>query len=320
MASPFVHLHVHTDFSLLDGTASCKGIAALAKEYGMSAVACTDHGNMSACVEFAKAMKEAGVKPIFGCELYVAPTDYTVTDNSIPHFKGFHLVCLAETYEGYVNLCHLNEEAWLRGYYYKPRVDKKLLRQYHQGIIALSACLSGEIPEHFRAGNDRAAEQALDEYLDIFGKDNFFLEIQDHGLPEQKPVNEKVIALSRKRDVGLVVTNDSHYCKKEHAEAHELFLCIGTATTINDPKRMRFGSNEFYFKSPDEMAQIFPDIPEAMANTVAIAERCNVHLPTVSEDKANHYPEYPVPEGITRQDYLRQQCVEGLKWRYGIDA
>ena len=162
MASPFVHLHVHTDFSLLDGTASCKGIAALAKEYGMSAVACTDHGNMSACVEFAKVMKEAGIKPIFGCELYVAPTDYTVTDNSIPHFKGFHLVCLAETYEGYVNLCHLNEEAWLRGYYYKPRVDKKLLRQYHQGIIALSACLSGEIPEHFRAGNDRAAEQALD--------------------------------------------------------------------------------------------------------------------------------------------------------------
>ena len=320
MASPFVHLHVHTDFSLLDGTASCKGIAALAKEYGMSAVACTDHGNMSACVEFAKVMKEAGIKPIFGCELYVAPTDYTVTDNSIPHFKGFHLVCLAETYEGYVNLCHLNEEAWLRGYYYKPRVDKRLLRQYHQGIIALSACLSGEIPEHFRAGNDRAAEQALDEYLDIFGKDNFFLEIQDHGLPEQKPVNEKVIELSRRRDIGLVVTNDSHYCKKEHAEAHELFLCIGTATTINDPKRMRFGTNEFYFKSPDEMAQIFPDIPEAMANTVAIAERCNVHLPTVAEDKANHYPEYPVPEGISRQEYLRQQCVEGLKWRYDIDA
>jgi DNA polymerase-3 subunit alpha len=320
MAAPFVHLHVHTDFSLLDGTASCAGIAALAKEYGMRAVACTDHGIMSGCMEFAKAMKAVGVKPIFGCEFYVAPGDHRVMDNSIPYCKGFHLICLAETYEGYVNLCHLNEEAWLRGYYYNPRVDKELLRQYHRGIIAMSACLSGEIPAHFRAGNERAAEQALDEYLDIFGKDNFFLELQDHGLPEQKPVNEKVIALARKREVGLVLTNDSHYCKKEHAEAHELFLCIGTGTTINDPKRMRFGSNEFYFKSPEEMAQLFPELPEAMANTVAIAERCNVHLPTVSEDKVNHYPEFPVPEGVSREDYLRQQCVKGLAWRYGFDA
>ncbi|MDD4098309.1 MAG: DNA polymerase III subunit alpha [Lentisphaeria bacterium] len=322
MPPPFVHLHVHTDFSLLDGTAKCADIAKAAKEFGMPAVACTDHGNMCAAMEFTKAMQAEGIKPILGCEFYVAPTSRLKQDNSEQHYSGFHLVCLAETYQGYVNLCHLNEEAWLRGFYYKPRVDKEILKQYAGGIIALSACLGGEIAAKFKINADAAAEKALNDYLDIFGPDHFFLELQNHGLPEDQIVNEKLVALARRRNVPLVATNDSHYLKKEHAEAHDLFLCIGTQTNILDENRFRFpGGPEYYFKSPDEMARLFPEQPDALANTVAIAERCNVHLPTVGEDKANHYPEYPLPADFkgSREEYLRDICAKGMQERYDFN-
>ncbi len=322
MSIPFVHLHVHTDYSLLDGSETCAGIAAAAAEFGMPAVACTDHGNMSACYEFYNAVRGKGLKPILGCEFYVAPGSRLVQDNTVDHYQGFHLVCLAENYKGYINLCHLNEEAWLHGFYYKPRIDKEILAKYSEGVITLCACLSGEIPHLLKIGNDNGAQKALGEYLDIFGRDHFFIELQNHQLPEDAIVNPKLMDMARRNDLKMVVTNDSHYLKREHAEAHEVFLCIGTQTNMNDPKRFRFPNDQFYFKSPEEMALLFPDLPEAMSNTVEIAERCDVHLPTVSEDKANHYPEYTVPEDFkgTREDYLKSICEEGMKWRYQIDV
>ncbi len=315
----FVHLHVHTDYSLLDGVQKCSDLIKASQEFGMPAVAITDHGNMSGVFELMEASEKTGVKPIYGCEFYVAPGDSRVKDNTLSHYQGYHLVCLAENYEGYVNLCHLNEEAWLRGYYYKPRIDHRLLRQYSKGVIALSACLGGEVPSLLLDGREEDAETSLLEYIDIFGKENFFVELQDHGLPEQKTVNPLLVGLARKHGLGLVVTNDAHYLKREHAEAHDLFLCIGTQSKLNDPKRFRFPGSEFYFKSEEEMAALFPEYPEAMENTVKIAERCNVHLPTVKRDKANHYPEYPVPDGVDRKAYLQGLCHDGLQWRYGFD-
>ncbi len=321
MSVPFVHLHIHTDYSLLDGTQRCQDIVAAAQEFSMPAVAITDHGNMSGCYDLINAAKGSGVKAILGCELYVVNGSCQTKDNSLPHYQGYHLVCLAENHQGYVNLCHLNQEAWLTGFYYKPRVDKELLRRYSSGIIALSACLGGEIPSLINAGRQDEAELALLEYLDIFGRENFFLELQNHHLPEQARVNSVIVELSRRHSVGLVATNDSHYLKREHAEAHEVFLCIGTQTTMQDERRYKFsGGPEYYFKSPAEMAALFPDHPEALRNTVLIADRCQVHLPTVEGDQANHYPEFPVPANQTREEYLRQQCEAGMQWRYQLDV
>ena len=331
MSIPFVHLHVHTDFSLLDGTTKCKDIAKTCKEMGMTACAITDHGNMSGTMEFIDVMQKEGLKPIIGCEFYVAPGDCRDKNNQVAHYTGYHLVCLAENLEGYYNMCRLNEEAWLTGYYYKPRVDKELLRKYHKGIIALSACLGGEVAAKLLLGADEAAEKVIDEYLDIFGEGNFFLELQDHGLPEDKTVCAKLLEIARRRNLPLVCTNDSHYLKREHAEAHEVFLCIGTQTTMNDPNRFRFpGGPEYYFKSPEEMAELFPMAPDALENTVKIAERCHIHIPTVDEDKANHYPEYPLPEGYDvstpeiakkeRAKYLRGLAEEGMMERFKIDV
>ena len=323
MTTPFIHLHVHTDYSLLDGTEKCGAIAKMCKEFGMPYCAVTDHGTMSACYEFNTVMQKEGLKPVYGCEFYVAPGKYTEKNNQIPHYQGYHLVCLAETYEGYINMCHLNEEAWINGYYYHPRVDKELLRKYSKGVICLSACLGGEVASLFLEDQDDAAEKAALELRDIYGADNFFLEIQDHGLEEDRKVNPKIIALARKHDIPLVATNDSHYLKREHAEAHEVFLCIGTQTTMQDEKRFKFpGGPEYYFKSPEEMEALFKETPDALENTMKIAERCcNVHLPTVSEDKANHYPAFPLPKDYTgtREDYLLGLCREGMKERYGID-
>ncbi|MBR0458258.1 MAG: DNA polymerase III subunit alpha, partial [Victivallales bacterium] len=331
MSIPFVHLHVHTDFSLLDGTTKCKDIAKTCKEMGMTACAVTDHGNMSATMEFIEVMEKEGLKPIIGCEFYVAPGNYLDKNSNASHAQGYHLVCLAENYEGYINMCHLNEEAWLKGYYYKPRVDKDLLRKYHKGVIALSACLAGEVAAKFLIGADEQAEQAIDEYREIFGPDNYFLELQDHGLPEDKIVIPKIIDAAHRKGIPLVCTNDSHYLKREHAEAHEVFLCIGTQTTMLDENRFKFpGGPEYYFKSPEEMAALFPQCPEALENTVKIAERCHIHIPTVEGDGANHYPEYPLPEGYDvstpesakkeRAKYLRGLAIEGMKERYNIDV
>ena len=322
--TPFVHLHLHTDYSLLDGCQKCGDIAAKCEEFGMTAAACTDHGNMSACMEFTDKMKKHGLKPIYGCEFYIAPGSYKDKNPNVPHHTGYHLVCLAETYEGYINMCRLNEEAWINGYYYKPRVDKDLLRKYHKGIIALSACLAGEVAVKCLNSNDDAAIDAvINEYVEIFGRDNYFLEIQDHGLPEDKIVNEKVIAAARRNNIPLVATNDAHYLLKEHAEAQEVFLCIGTQATMQE-KHFKFpGGPEYYLKSPEEMAELFAYVPEAISNTVLIADRCNVTIPTKDNDPTvNHYPVFDPPADFngTREDYLRHICNEGMMERYGIDV
>ena len=321
MTTPFVHLHVHSDYSLLDGAAKCSALVDKCVEMGMSALAITDHGNMGACFDLLELCEKKGIKPIYGCEFYVAPLDIQNRVTGVPHNRGYHLVCLAETYEGYINMCHLNEEAWLNGFHYNPRVDKALLRKYHKGIIALSACLGGEVASHILEGQVEAASKAIDEYVEIFGEGNFFLELQDHGLEEDKVVLPQLKAFAKEKNLPLVCTNDSHYVDKDDAEAHEVFLCIGTQTTMQDPKRFKMpGGPVYYFKSPEEMAELFADTPEALENTVKIAERCNVTMPR-TKDGANHYPAYPLPSDFTgsREDYLRQLCNKGLMERYGID-
>ena len=320
MPTPFVHLHTHSDFSLLDGTAKIEAMLGKCKDFGMPALAITDHGNMSGCYELSTLAPNFEVNPIMGCEFYVAPGCYTDKNANQRHHQGFHLVCLAETYKGYQNMCHLNEEAWIRGYYYHPRIDKDLLRKYHEDVICLSACISGEIPRKFLDGDEKGAILAIEEYASIFGDNNFFIEIQNHGIKEEAEASKFLIEIAKKKGIPLVVTNDSHYLLKEHKEAHEVFLCIGTQKTMKDPNRMRFDGDGIWFKDSDEMAALFPDLPEAMSNTVEIAKRCNVHLPTVDDKPpANHYPEYPVPEGTDREQYLREICEQGIPERYGFD-
>ncbi|MDF2633849.1 MAG: polymerase alpha subunit [Pelosinus sp.] len=310
-ARPFVHLHVHTEYSLLDGASRIGSLVQRAKELDMPAIAITDHGSMYGIVDFYKQAKKQGIKPIIGCEVYVAPRSRKER-NMVEGEAYYHLVLLAETDEGYRNLIELVSRANTEGFYYKPRVDKELLRMYSKGLICLSACIAGEIPAWLLKGNINAAETLLQEYLDIFGKDNFFLELQDHGIPEQKKVNQLLIEMSHKFDVGLVATNDLHYINKKDAECHDVLLCIQMGKTVDDTARMKFFSDEFYLKSFNEMAQLFGEYPEALANTCRIAERCNVTL-----DFGNLYlPEFPVPEGLTANDYLEQLCREKLVERY----
>lgn len=324
---PFVHLHTHSDFSLLDGAQSVKTIVSRAIDFGCPAVAVTDHGSMSSAYELMQQVKSQSkerklatpIKGIIGCEFYVTAGQYTSHENNPIDKERYHLILLAETDEGYVNMCHLSEEAWLRGYYYKPRIDFECLRRFHKGIICLSACISGQLPRLLLANRDEEAEALAISYRDLFGPENYFIELQNHGLAEQLRVNPKLIALARKIGVGLVVTNDAHYTRREDAEAQDILVCIGTQTTINDPKRMKFENDEFYFKSPEEMAALFPECPDAVENTVKIAARCNVHLKTVDDDHANHYPEYPEPDGRDREEHLRSLCKEGLMWRFHFD-
>ncbi len=310
-ARSFVHLHVHTEYSLLDGASRIGSLVKRAKELNMPAIAITDHGTMYGIVDFYKQAKKQGIKPIIGCEVYVAPRsrrERTMVEGE----AYYHLVLLAENDEGYRNLIELVSRGNTEGFYYKPRVDKELLSQYSKGIICLSACIAGEIPSWLLKDNIAAAETLVQEYIDIFGKDNFYLEIQDHGIPEQKKVNKLLIEMSRKFDVGLVATNDLHYINKQDAECHDVLLCIQMGKTVEDTARMRFYSNEFYLKDFDEMAQLFGAYPDALANTCRIAERCNVTL-----DFGNLYlPEFPVPEGLTANDYLEKLCRDQLKERY----
>ncbi len=332
MPSPFVHLHLHTDYSMLDGACKVKDLVRCAAEFGMPAVAVTDHGNMCAAIDLYKACgdlkKETGqeVKAIIGCEFYVSPVPLkengvkspAAWDSKVPNIAGYHLILLAENNEGYANLCRLNSAAFLSGYYYKPRIDKELLRQHSAGLICLTACIGGEIPSKFLNSGKMLARQALEEYLEIFGKDRLFLELQDHGMEEELKAAEFLAELAREYGLGLVATNDAHYLKREDAEAHEVLLCIGTQTTTDDPKRMKFNAAEYYVKSEEEMRQRFGHLPEALANTVRIAERCNVKFPL---GKELHYPVYPLPPEFkgTREEYLRGLCVAGVKERYGFD-
>ena len=308
----FVHLHVHTEYSLLDGAARIKDAVKKAKALGMSALAITDHGVMFGVVDFFKACKKEGIKPILGCEVYVAPRtrhDRTprVDDNL------YHLVLLAKNDIGYRNLLNLVSISFTEGFYYKPRVDKEVLDRYSEGLIALSGCIAGEVAEYILKDSPEQARISAREYLKIFGEGNYYLEIQDHNIPEQKKANRELIKISKELNIPLVATNDVHYVGKENAEMQDVLLCIQTGKTVDDPKRMKFTSQEFYLKSQEEMAELFPEIPEALQNTIEIADKCDISM----EFGQLHLPFYQVPEGHTVESYLRELCEKGLTERYG---
>ncbi|HOM81181.1 MAG TPA: DNA polymerase III subunit alpha [Armatimonadota bacterium] len=305
----FVHLHNHTEFSLLDGACRVKELVERVAELGMPAVALTDHGVMYGAVEFYDACKKAGVKPILGCEVYMAPRGRTDRDPVLDR-EQYHLVLLAENLTGYKNLMKLVSIASLEGYYYKPRVDREILAEYSEGLIAASACLGGELPSHILAGNMQKARELAGWMAEVF-PGRYYLELQDHGIPEQRTVNEAILQLARELNLPLIVTNDLHYLRKEDAQAHDVLLCIQTNTTVDDEKRMRFHAPEFYLKDVEEMARLFPDHPEAMRNTVEIAERCNVEL-TFQQV----LPHYEVPPGYTYESYLEKLCRDNIPRRY----
>ncbi|MEW6089010.1 MAG: DNA polymerase III subunit alpha [bacterium] len=311
--SHFVHLHVHTEYSLLDGACRIDDLIKLAKKYHMPALAITDHGNMFGAIEFyEKAMKE-GIKPVIGCEVYIAPNSRFEKESRGISDASYHLVLLAKDKTGYKNLMELVSKGYLEGFYYRPRIDKEILREFSRGLICLSSCLKGEIANLILSGRLDDAKKTANFYKDIFPPGDFFLEIQNNGLKEQSAVSESLIMLSKELEIPLVATSDCHYLQKEDAKAHDMLLCIQTGTTRSDPKRMRFSSEEFYFRSPDEMNGLFKDIPEAIYNTIDIAERCNLEL---FFDQI-YLPHFEVPRNDTPLNYLERLCREGLKKRYG---
>ncbi|SHH58790.1 DNA polymerase-3 subunit alpha [Anaerosphaera aminiphila DSM 21120] len=306
----FVHLHVHSEYSLLDGSVKIDELPKRVKELGMNSVALTDHGNMYGIIAFYKACKKEGIKPVLGCEVYVSDGDYKSRDKNM---KRFHLILLAENNIGYKNLMKIVSEGYVNGYYYKPRVDKEILEKYHEGIIASSACLAGEVQRKLSDGDFETAEDVALEYERIFGKGNFFLELQNHGIREQLEVNKRLEVLSEKLDIPLIATNDVHYLKREDSKAHDVLLCVQTGTTVNEPNRMKFETDEFYLKSPEEMYELFSSNEEALLNTQKIADRCNVDI----EFHNLHLPHFEVPSGYTNETYLRELVESGLKERYG---
>lgn len=318
MSKPFVHLHLHTKYSLLDGACDIIPVVNRAKELGMPALAITDHGVMYGAIDFYKTCTQAGIKPIIGCEVYILAKAHRETrDHTIPYH---HLVLLARNNEGYQNLARINTISHLEGFYYKPRIDKETLRTYAGGLIALSACLKGEVNTLLQQRQLDEAERVAREYQDILGPGNFYLEMQDHGIPEQAVVNEGVRELSRRTGIKAVITNNVHYLHQTHAEAHEIMLCIQTQTVMSDPKRMRYASNEFFFKSREELEERFPQDKEAFDNTLEIAERCQVNL-TFSNGRAEslHFPEFDLPEGFNARSYLIYLGKQGLKNHYNMD-
>lgn len=308
----FVHLHTHTEYSLLDGACRIGKLIDRAKELGMNALAITDHGAMYGVVEFYKAAKAAGIKPIIGCEVYTAPRSRFDKEGR-KDSEYNHLVLLAENDIGWHNLIKIVSIGYTEGFYYKPRVDMEVLQQYSEGIIALSACLAGEIPQNFLAHDDEAAYRSAQRFLDIFGENNFFIELQDHGISEQREVAPKLIKLARDMKIPMVVTNDIHYIEKQDARVQDALLCIQTGKKFADTDRMRFSTEEFYLKDADEMAALFPQLPELLENTVKIAERCNVEI----EFGKFHLPQFDVPEGKDSFAYLKELCYGGMQDRYG---
>lgn len=315
MKSTFVHLHVHTEYSLLDGAARIKELVRKAEEQGMDALAITDHGAMHGVIPFYRECRERGIRPIIGCEVYLTPGN--MEDKPSPRENRiYHLLLLAENTEGYRNLMKLVTEAHLRGFHYKPRVDKALLRRYRKGLIATSACLSGEIPRAILEGRFQDARRIAEEYRDLFGEGNFFIELQSHGLPEELKVNRYLISLAEEMNLPLVATNDVHYVNREDHDVQDCLLCIGTGRKLDEEDRMRFPTREFYLRPPKEMARLFADVPEAIRNTVRIAERCRVEIPLGKR----LLPRFPVPEGHTASSYLRELCRKGAMERYGSIA
>ena len=308
----FTHLHVHTEYSLLDGSNKINEYVSRVKELGMKSAAITDHGVMFGCIDFYKAAKAAGIKPILGCEVYVAPGSRFDKEKGKEEDRYYHLVLLAETQEGYQNLIKIVSYGFVDGFYYKPRVDMELLEQYHEGIIALSACLAGEVARNLARGFYEEGKEAALRYEKIFGKGNFFLELQDHGIPEQRQVNHELIRMSRETGIELVATNDVHYTYSSDAEAHDILLCVQTGKSLKDENRMRYEGGQYYVKSEEEMRRLFPYAPEAIENTGKIAERCNVEI----EFGVTKLPRFDVPAGYTAWEYLNKLCFEGLDKRY----
>ncbi len=307
----FVHLHNHTEYSLLDGAARIKDLVQRAKELDMPALAISDHGVMYGVLTFYKACQKEGIKPIIGCEVYVAQRTRFDKQPRLDD-ASYHLLLLVENNEGYANLCKLISQAYLEGFYYRPRVDKELLRQYSKGLICLSACLAGEVLQQLLAGDETTARKTILEYQDIFGKENYYIELQNHGLDEQMRTNPLLYKLAKELGAAVVATNDLHYVKKEDSDAHDILLCVQTGKTKDDPNRMSFSTNEFYLKSKQEMELALGEYPEALGNTLVIAERCNMNF-----DLGNLYlPNYRVPEGHTLFTYLAELCHKGLQERY----
>ena len=310
--SKFVHLHIHSEFSLLDGANRIKDLPVRAKELGMDSIAITDHGVMFGAIDFYKACKKEGVKPIIGCEVYVAPRSRLQKEPGIDNHY-YHLILLAKNNEGYKNLSKLVSLSFVDGYYYKPRIDREILEKYHEGIICLSACLAGEVNQALLANQTEKAEEIALWHKKVFG-DDYYIEIQNNGLREQVLANQKLVQLARKLDIPLVATNDAHYLKREDAYNHEVLLCIQTGKRMSDEDRMKFDTDELYVKSPEEMSEYFKAFPDAIENTVKIAEQCNVEF----EFGHTILPNYDVPpEYPTHYDFLKELCDKGLEKRYG---
>ena len=312
--SDFVHLHVHSEYSLLDGAAQLEKLVQKAKDLHLPALALTDHGNLFGAIDFYQAAQKAGVKPILGCELYVAPGSRRERGSQDGGYEGAnHLTVLARNRAGYRNLIKLVSKAYLEGFYYKPRVDKELLATHADGLLVLSGCLNGEVARLLSAGESLRAREAAGWYQEVFGRDNYFMEVQAHGLAEQVKVTAETLTIAKAVGARIVGTNDSHYLEGGHAKAHEALLCIQTGTNLNDPSRFRFATQEFYVKSAEEMARVFAELPEACRNTLAVAERCNLTL----DFGAFHLPRYVVPEAHTLDSYLQELARAGLRRRYG---
>ena len=308
----FTHLHVHTEYSLLDGSNKISEYVARVKELGMDSAAITDHGVMYGVIDFYRAAKAAGINPVLGCEVYVAPGSRFDREAGSGEDRYYHLVLLAENDQGYSNLMKIVSKGFVEGFYYKPRVDLELLEEYHEGIIALSACLAGEVARFLTRGMYEEAKKAALRYQDIFGKGNFFLEMQDHGIPEQQTVNQQLMRMHYETGIELVATNDVHYTFADDADPHDVLLCLQTGKKLTDEDRMRYEGGQYYVKSPEEMAQLFPYALEALENTHKIAQRCHVEI----EFGVTKLPKYDVPEGYTAWDYLNELCRKGLEERY----
>ena len=309
----FAHLHVHTEFSLLDGSNKIKEYVSRVKELGMNSAAITDHGVMYGVIDFYREAKKQGINPLLGCEVYVAPNSRFDREITGGDDRYYHLVLLAENEEGYANLTKIVSKGFVEGYYYKPRVDKELLRKYHKGIIALSACLAGEVARFLTKGLYEEAKKTALEYQEIFGEGNFFLELQDHGIPEQGLVNQQLFKMSEETGIELVATNDIHYTYAEDAKPHDILLCIQTGKKLSDENRMRYDGGQYYVKSEEEMLRLFPYAKQALENTQKIADRCHVEI----EFGVTKLPKYDVPDGYTSWEYLQKLCYEGLEKRYG---
>ena len=307
----FVHLHVHTEFSLLDGACRIKGIMDRVKELGQDSIAITDHGVMYGVIDFYKAAKAAGIKPIIGCEVYVAPRTRHDRTHGIDN-EANHLVLLCMNETGYRNLSYMVSQAFVEGFYGKPRVDVELLQAHHDGLIALSACIAGKIPQQILGKDYSGAKETALQYAELFGPDNYYLELQDHNLPEQQEVNQGILRIARETGLPLVVTNDAHYLRREDARMQDVLMCVQMGKTVDDPSRMKFETEEFYLKSEEEMRQLFPQQAEAFANTVRIAERCNLEF-TFGK---YHLPEFKLPEGHDSLSYLKELCNQGFEERY----